>query len=300
MTLRERRSHAHFTADVRAPGITIAEGIRITEIPQEFFESTAAMLSEYTVGFLRIEDGPNGQEAVLLGSGTLVKVGDVHAILTAHHVVEVLPKTGRLGLILTPQLQRYTVDTQGLDYRRIARGTNNAEGPDLGAVILTPSIVTSISAKKRFYDLTARQGEMLSGPIDIERGVWFVQGFPNEKTVVEPGRGGYSQIKGFCNFGGAGRPNERPSVREGHDYIRFPISGASPQMPGSYKGMSGGGLWQVPVTGDSTSNIRSKVPLLVGVVFYQNIESEGPCDLLCHGPESVYRVAYNAISRTEP
>ena len=39
---------------------------------------------------------------VLLGSGTLVSVGSIRAVLTAHHVVSILPSEGRLGLILGP------------------------------------------------------------------------------------------------------------------------------------------------------------------------------------------------------
>ena len=106
---------------------------------------------------------------VLLGSGTLVSVGSIRAVLTAHHVVSILPSEGRLGLILGPSLQRHTVDIQGLTYLKIAHGANAADGPDLGAVIFAPSIAGAIAAKKTFYNLDLRRDQLLSAPAVVTR-----------------------------------------------------------------------------------------------------------------------------------
>src|SRR5206468_10135187 len=142
-----------------------------------------------------------------LGSGTLVKLGAVRAILTADHVLDVLPKRDRLGLILSPTISRYTIETQALVYRRIARGTIASEGPDLGAVVLAPSIASAIAAKKTFYDLEVYRDKMLKTPPRPNDGLWFVHGFIGERTVEERGRDGFSLIKGFYNLSGAGGPD---------------------------------------------------------------------------------------------
>src|SRR5438046_2635471 len=92
------------------------EELPLTDVPQEIIEAAAGHLAQYSIGFLRIEDTPNGRAAVLLGSGTLVSIGDRQAVLTAHHVVSVLPRQGRLGLILDPTPQTHTVDVRGLTY----------------------------------------------------------------------------------------------------------------------------------------------------------------------------------------
>ena len=281
--------------------MALTEEVPITNLPDSLLEAVALDLAQYSIGFLRIEDTPRGQDAILLGSGTLVTVGSTHAILTAHHVLHVLPKHGRLGLILSPTLHQHTVDTQALVYREIARGTVDSEGPDLGAVILAPPIAAAIAAKKTFYNLDSRREQLLHRPPDRHDGVWFVHGFVGERTVEEPGRDGFSLIKGFYSFSGAGGPEEPPISIGNHDYFAFPVSyGARSVAPTSFGGMSGGGLWQVTLIRDPQGDIRPKKSLLSGVVFYQEATTDTQCGVKCHGRSSVYKVAYEAIGKSEP
>ncbi len=245
-----------------------------------------------------MEDTPRGQDAFLLGSGTLVAVGETRAILTAHHVIRVLPRDRRLGLLLSPTLQQHTIDTQGLAFLEIDRGTDDSTGPDLGAVILTPSIASSIGAKKTFYNLDRRRDAQLNAPLDRRDGVWFVHGFIDEKTVEEPGTAEYSRVKRFYNLSGAGGPEPPVQVGE-YDYLTFPVSyGGRSVAPSSFGGMSGGGLWQVPLARNDQRALIHRAPLLSGVVFYQEPTTETQCGVKCHGPISVYRIAYDAIQRT--
>lgn len=139
------------------------EEIPIRELPQQVIESAARDVAEYSIGFARVEGSRSGQDAVLLGSGTLVSIGAIHAVLTAHHVVSILPRTGRLGLILSPTLQQPTIDTQELFYLQIDRGTIESDGPDLGAIVLGPSIAGAIAAKKTFYNLDLRRAQNAPG-----------------------------------------------------------------------------------------------------------------------------------------
>lgn len=275
------------------------EEVPNTQLSDSLLEAVAQDLAQYSIGFLRVEDTPRGQDANLLGSGTLVTVGSTHAVLTAHHVLQVLPKEGRLGLILSSALHRHTVDTQALEYRVIARGAVDSEGPDLGAVILTPPVAAAIAAKKMFYNLDSRREQLLHAPPDRHDGVWFVHGFVGERTVEESGRDGYSLIKGFCSFSGAGGPDDLPVHIGDHDYFAFPVSyGARSVAPTSFGGMSGGGLWQVTLTRDPQGDIRPKKLLFSGAVFYQVATTDTQCGVKCHGPSSVYKVAYEAIGKS--
>ena len=279
----------------------VTEEIPITQMPASLFEVVTLALNQYSVGFLRIEETPRGQDAVLLGSGTLVTVGETQAILTAHHVLQVLPTEGRVGLVLSTKLQQYTVDTQALVYREIARGTVDADGPDLGAVILAPSIAAAIGAKKTFYNLGLRRETLLETPPDRREGLWFVHGFLAERTVEEPGRDGFSRVMGFYNLTGAGGPEEPPIEVGDHDYYAFPVTyNARSAAPNSFGGMSGGGLWQVTLVRDPQGDIRPKAQFLSGVVFYQEAISESRCAVKCHGRLSIYKVAYEAIGKGEP
>jgi hypothetical protein len=276
------------------------ENLSVGELPEDVINAAVCALADYSIGFLRLESTPRGPDAVLLGSGTLVSLGSKRAVLTAHHVLSVLPRTGRLGLVISTTLQHHTVDTQGLTYLEIARGTKDADGPDLGAVVLAPSIAGAIAAKKTFYNLDLRQDQMLHSPPDVHDGFWLVNGFVDENTVVEPASDGYSLVKGFYNVSGTGGPEE-PIVAGDHDYFTFLVGYRERSVaPRSFGGMSGGGLWQVPLVRDARGRIEDTTPLLSGVVFYQVPTSDSCCGVKCHGRQSVYRVAYQAISDDGP
>ena len=271
------------------------EEIPLGELPEKVIESAAGDVTGYCIGFVRVEETRNGQDAVLLGSGTLVSIGAIRAVLTAHHVVSILPRTGRLCLILSPALQQHTIETQGLVYLPIARGTIDSDGPDLGAIVLGPSIAGAIAAKKTFYNIDLRRDQMLQEPLHLRDGFWFVNGFIHENTIDEPGGDGYDRIKRFYNLSGAGGPEELVLVGD-HDYFAFPVSYAGRSVaPQSFGGMSGGGLWQVPLMRNDQGEIVHKTPLLSGVVFYQVPTTETEYGVKCHGRQSVYRVSYEAI-----
>lgn len=274
----------------------LVEEIPISQLPTTFLDAVCRDLAHYSIGFFRIEDTPQGQDAVLLGSGTLVKVGGTHAILTAHHVLKVLPKNGRLGLLLSPTLNQHSVDTQGLNYIEIARGTVDSEGPDLGVVILAPYIATAIAAKKSFYNLDLHRVQQLETPPDRHNGVWLVHGFVDERTVDEPGKDGFSRVKNFYHFSGVGGPDEPPIQVGNYDYYAFPVSyNARSVAPTNFGGISGGGLWQITLIRDPQGDICHKELLFSGLVFYQEATTDMYCGVKCHGRLSVYQAAYEAI-----
>ena len=105
------------------------EELRLSELGGAVIDAAAQDLADYSVGFVGLKNTQCGSDAVLLGSGTLVSVGSIRAVLTAHHVVSILPTEGRLGFILGSSLQQHTVDIQGLTYLKIARGAKAADGP---------------------------------------------------------------------------------------------------------------------------------------------------------------------------
>ena len=78
------------------------ELIKLGDIHPEVIDAIVQTLAPYGVAFIRVENTGLGQKVDLLGSGTLVAVGNKRAILTGHHVVQVLPRTGRLGVGVIP------------------------------------------------------------------------------------------------------------------------------------------------------------------------------------------------------
>lgn len=264
------------------------------DLPRTLVDDVIKDVAQYTIAFLRVQNAANRQQADLLGSGVLVSVGETRAILTAHHVVQVLPKTGRLGLLLERTSQPHTIDTQGVAFLEIARGTRDSLGPDLGAVILVPQIASAIASIKTFYNLDARRGQLLYNPPDLHDGVWMTQGFLEERTVITPDQDGPGITKGFYNFSGVGGPEAVDQIGE-YDYFEFPESHESrPSVPMSWGGMSGGGLWQIPLKRQG-SNVVHLSPLLSGILFYQLPTTDTECSVRGHGRRSVYEVAYKYI-----
>jgi hypothetical protein len=105
--------------------------------------------------------------------------------------------------------------------------------------------------------------------------------------------------KYFYNFTGLGCPETSQRIGD-HDYFDFPVSyEARPVAPVSWGGMSGGGLWQVPLKQEGNS-LRHLSPLLSGILFYQQPTSETECGVRAHGRRSVYEVAYRHIEDREP
>ena len=138
---------------------------------------------------------------------------------------------------------------------------------------------------------------MLQSPPDLRSGFWFINGYVDEFTME--GRGEHSgKIKRFYNLSGAGGP-EGPNIIGDFDFFDFPITDRS-CVPESFGGMSGGGLWQVPLKLDADGQIKNQPPLLSGVVFYQEPTTDTICGVKCHGRQSVYRVAYDSIQNLPP
>jgi hypothetical protein len=269
------------------------EIVKLGELPTTLIEGICDRLRLFTIAFIRTD--VRAHESGLLGSGTLVTVGQTFAILTADHVLQVLPRHGRLGILLERTRAPHTVDTAGCAFVDIARGSSEAEGPDLGAVLLAPSIGGAIAAKKSFYNLDRQRERMLGDRPHIHDGAWVAQGFLEERSTIAVDADGRGATKRFFHFSGIGGPDP-PMTNAGFDYFDFPVTDAEARSePVSWGGMSGGGLWQVPLARQD-GEIVLRAPLLSGVVYYQHPTTESTCGIRCHGPTSVYDLAYKVMS----
>lgn len=273
----------------------VAEVIPLAELPSTLLADAIASIAPYCVGLCQSGESTKSGMPQLFGSGTLVRVGKCHAILTAEHVVRELPTSGRLGLLLGPSRQDFTVDIQGLTYLRIARGKVDQTGPDLGAIVLSSTLYGAIGSKKLFWDLNRDREELLRIPPDRQTGFWFVNGFPDSERSNVPHEDGRGDVVRYLNLSGVGAPDE-PTLDGEHDYYRFPVKPANlPDIPSSFGGMSGGGLWQFQIRRDKSGKLVIVPPLFSGVVFYQ-VRAANECALICHGRKSVYEVVYGALS----
>ena len=275
---------------------------QMKRLPVQLQIEIVRRLEHHTVGFLRVKDLTTLPE--LLGSGVLISAGNARAILTAHHVIEVieaLPANERLGLLLEEKTnQPQTIDLDGVALRKIARGTG-ATGPDLGAVVLAPPIAGSIGSIKSFYNLDKRRDQMLHKPPDMKIGAWVAQGFIAENTIVEPLPDGSGTRVMFHGDGLFGYPDIRENI-DGYDYLDYPVSPLArqmtPSLPRNWGGMSGSGLWHIPleskVGNPQADDIEYDAPLLSGILFRQR-KVDGEMWITCHGRKSVYQRALDEL-----
>lgn len=263
----------------------------LPDIPEQLQSSVNELLWNYTVGILRLEKTPKGLDPVLSGSGTLVNINGIYAILTAYHVIKCLPKEGRLGLILSKNLEQTTIDIKGLHYLKIGEGPDLSSGPDIAAIILSPSIAATLKAKKSFCNLIKQSDKLLNNPPEINAGPWIVQGFVDEFTKIENNNNGYEKEKAFCNFSTFGGVKDY-RVIDDYDYVTFLLNPENhSSVPEYFNGVSGGGLWQLMLKEDSEKNLIQDEVLLRGVVFYQVNSSA----LNCHCSRSIYDIAISNI-----
>jgi hypothetical protein len=264
-------------------------------------EARRGDLIDFAVGFAKL--APEPDNALLAGSGTLVSACGTHAILTAAHVIENLPKTGPLGLILPNRLERpfhkLVVQIQLTEKKVIARGTNDARGPDLGLLILLPADADKIKAAgKVFYNLSKRRERMRTEPPPLNTKEWLLlSGFVDEWTQNAAPERDFTWVKSFQGlFALAGLAGQR---REGpFDYLSLKVDcDEAYKGPQSFKGCSGGGVWQA-VLGKRDDRLEIHELLLVGVAFYQSPEEGNPKSIECHGRTSIYEVAVREINPT--
>lgn len=73
---------------------------------KQFLRGTEQISKEtayYTMGFVQLTRDRNIEEATSAGSGTFVRIGSLHGVLTAAHVLENLPTSGTVGVVLQAQ-----------------------------------------------------------------------------------------------------------------------------------------------------------------------------------------------------
>ncbi len=269
--------------------------MKFADIPQALRVDIATRISEHAIAFTRYVRHRPDRRIELVGSGTLVRIGNRHAVLTAAHVVEDLPREGRIGVLYQPSFQHSSIDRTALTVVKLPRGDDPAIGPDLAAVLIHEPVAASIRAARRFFDLAAYRESMLTSPEPDHLTPWATNGFFEES--IKSRRIPEAIVTEFHNTTLLGLIDRRPDVA-GFDYFEIPVSLTNrTNVPDKLNGLSGGGLWQVPLIGKGDEIRIKEPPKLSGVVFYQLPHTSTDFRVRCHGRNSVYLHAYDAIAR---
>ena len=151
-----------------------------------------SILSDSHVTFLQGDES----DQQVLGSGTLVSIGDATAILTADHVLAELRHPIRV--LFPTRFDHSPGSTPGpsrtLQYsakRTIGRGTDEARGPDLGLLIV---MKCDVPHAKVFYSLTKHASRVRTEPRPNGDGGWALVGAPAEWTRIDEPHAGFASI----------------------------------------------------------------------------------------------------------
>jgi hypothetical protein len=263
------------------------ETIRSDLIPGEFKQELSAILMSYSVNLvgLRAE-----AEYAHCGSGTLVRDGDRRCILTAAHCAEELLKWDALGLVLVDYPHRFLIPSGPPPVFIDTRGSDEW-GPDLAFLAIPPNKVGTIESVKSFYNLPLREGSMRAGKPDIERGLWAFVGAPaSTSNLAAPGNLEFAQTAHWAFV-------DRLHAIGDHDYVDVGIPADASNLPASFKGVSGGGLWQIDIFRDLGGRWGMTVPTLEGCAFYETAPANARIHIRCHGRRSIYVRAIEQLRR---
>jgi len=266
-------------------------------------------LSDWSVGFVKaITTSKSGDKetfaGVLAGSGVLITANGLHAILTADHVLKALPKTGPVGLILLSRLglfdHQFLLQMDYVQKITVARGSDEAAGPDLGLLVLPRSDVARLESRKLFHNLDKRKIKMLAEASADKIGPWIMCGLVGEMTENTTPLAGMSTaiaFKGLCG------PVVVTRVRhdEKFDYFSVEVNfGKGRGLPESYGGCSGSGLWRL-VLGEKNGALTVEEIHLGGIAYYESAPHGDRKYIECHGCKSIYEnvVAAMADSNAE-
>jgi hypothetical protein len=262
---------------------------RTTDIPKPVIERASRLIGKYSTSLIMGETGPSGKaSAQLIGSGTFVRVGDIWGIVTAQHVSERLRQAAGLGLILIEEEHSFWIERQFISILQLADSVVAGVEPDLAFIRLPSTEVSKIKTYKSFWNLTADRSKLLNNAPSLNAAPWFVCGVIGERTTTEPSTAGFEQVQAFrgqCGVGGANQEYEK----DGYDYIDLDVDyDDTEDLPKSFGGISGGGAWQVILSGPTVERLEPESYLYRGVPIWQSELRDRHRTVTCHGRKSIY------------
>ena len=266
------------------------------DIPQDVRDKVMRDIVDYCVPILL------GQN--LLGSGTLVRCGAKHGVLTAYHVAKYFGTrraAKRLRLAIHEYSPPLSIPMQYVVKHDIGIPESDEEGPDMSFLEVLPlDVLGTLKAKKSFFDINVRSQERLSFCRDDPTGIWamaYLLGEQTSKLRFEDG------VPGIDIGGGVGftAPDTDFYDESGFDFVECGVKYTdSNKLPSTFGGASGGGLWKVPLSTPSVGGEgkwEAGYPVLAGLLFYESAHQGDYRRIKCHGPKSIYENLCLALSK---
>ena len=263
-------------------------------VPEALLEQATRALADYLVSF-SVGD-------LSSGSATLVVVDGQPGFLTAAHVIDhlMVSEDPYVAVICAEHPHQLLLNKAHLMFRKHGPTEGEFPGPDLGFVELNePNALNVLRGKKSFYPLGARRDLVFPRIHPRGAALCFIGGAPDEMSREEGVRGTASHLLGTKHFLGRAQVSDE-FVVEGFDYLRLGTLAGEHGFPLHFGGVSGGGIWHIPLCVDpdvGLSSLTFSKPELVGVAFYQSELTGRSRTILGHGPKQLYYLLTNQFRK---
>jgi len=273
------------------------EKIQIKDLPDELIGRIQNDIEPYEV--ILLDPSVTEEQVPFLASGTLIQIDDKYCILTARHVTDELKKLKQIGLNLVTFVHNDTIETSLLRFVELDCPNQVITDPDL-AVIILPKTKSGTIGIKNFWNLTNHKQSVLSKPIDWNNGLFFLCGTIGERAKIENSLGEFSKILNCdCEFMYTGV--EKYYLEKEFDYLKLSVSHRKRNdLPNSFLGASGGGIWATQLFRMDDGRINYSNPLLVGMAYEEDVKANGSRSIIAgitgYGWRSIYEQVLSKVS----
>lgn len=277
------------------------EYLRLGDIPEDFQEILMREFVPYSVGLGRISSRDK-QAFMAVGSGTLVRKNERIGILTAQHCAKELcrerPKYDSVTLILNNKA--VYLPAESVIEHRLTTPLSEEYGPDLAFLEIAPcSQQQTLLAIASVWPLDRDMNELLR-EFSTEKTFLASVGIPEERCKTVPLKNGFRRRIYHLT---CAHVIEAGDVFEknGWDYIQSKCFYCDENdLPSSFGGTSGGGIWALQVLkSKTTGKLSIGKSALVGVSFYQTGVDNNIRYVRGHFIRSIYEVAWRNFDCTD-
>lgn len=249
----------------------------MTEVPPHLLDAMRERVWIYTASVFAVA----GKKPTYVGTATCVSVSGHASLLTAAHVWSAL-RGERFALSLESERLLVPIHKSIVDATVFDSKDSSEWGPDLALLRLPELVARDIGQVKAFYNLDRRRPHS-DDRAQYDKGVWAVIGAPAEQST-------FGEKEGVLKISLFASVIAKAQERDAFDYADLGFYHEDrPDLPASYGGISGSGLWHLPIqTSDSGTVSWNDEARLEGVAFYQKPTGNEEGVIRCHGRKSLY------------
>lgn len=253
---------------------------------KEIARQAANIIQHHTIGLIKISKfGMNSNNYIHIGAGTLVASNGKKYIITAKHCIDELDNENKVGVVMGNNASKFY-----LDYFKSRvftfKDANCISNTDIALIMLHPIEVSSIHVDQAFINFNNTIKEISQHSNYGHNDGWAICGTPGENgfdNTKDPIYGTVKNLENYCLFID---PPDYKDLGIGYDrwFCKIDYS-KNEQLPLSFGGMSGGGLWKIIPNDNGQFSYY-----LVGINYLQSNLENDIRTITCHGFQTIQKL----------